>query len=96
MSLREFIVGIRWGDTNWRVVRRRANGGVNTPPLLETPTVASNATPPPSVASTTKTRLRVEPQHGVQRRRHPNRTHLLKQARWISSEAAKGGGEGTR
>ena len=28
------------GGTNWWVVRRRANGGVNTPPLLETRTVA--------------------------------------------------------
>jgi len=28
------------GGTNWWVVRRRANGGVNAPPLLETPAVA--------------------------------------------------------
>ena len=28
------------GDTNWWVVRRHANGGVNTPPLLETLMVA--------------------------------------------------------
>ena len=68
MSLPEFVSSsacTRWGDTSWWVVRRRANGEVNTPPLLET-------------------------------QRQPNRTHLLKQTRWISSEAAKGGGKGTR
>ena len=32
----------------------------------------------------------------VAKRRHLNRTHLLKQLRWISSEAAKAGGKGTR
>ena len=79
MSLQEFVSSsacIRWGDTNWWVVRKCANGGVNSPPLLETPAVAENATPPPSIAYTTNTRLRVELQHGVQRQRQPNRTHL--------------------
>jgi len=30
----------RWGETSWWVVRRRANGAGNTPPLLDTPAVA--------------------------------------------------------
>ena len=43
MSLRELVscsACIRWGDRSWWVVRKRANGGVNSPPLLETAAVA--------------------------------------------------------
>jgi len=43
MSLWEFVSSsacVCWGDTSWWVVSTCVNGGVNSPPFLETPAVA--------------------------------------------------------
>ena len=82
MSMREFTPG-RYG----------LEGGsqrCECPLSPETPAAVQNTTQPRSVLCRTEACLRVEWQHGVERQRNPNRTHLPLWRRWISGrEVAK-------